>query len=246
VNLGSLGSGAEAYKNLDEFASKAKPSAGDLPNGEMTETITLTLKAYTDVGYTDLKWTYNRNVTVHWINSLDPAWTLDVSNNFDDGTVQGWAFELEKKGHVSDGQTIGVATDYVLSTPYSLRARYDFYYGPLERRYGFSKNFTTPDRDKVFAIINARASSYQDTVYHTIKYEEVKKDSDVLIHLGKVYDSGEFPVNVPGNKWLRIVVLLPKNTSLALKIIVDINSSGGAGGGISYLWMDDFKIISKS
>jgi hypothetical protein len=80
----------------------------------MEENITLILKAYTDSGYTNLKWTYERIVTVYWINSLDAAWTVDMLNNFDDGTTQGWT------GDGSTDKPFGVQTDYVLSAPYSI------------------------------------------------------------------------------------------------------------------------------
>jgi len=102
--------GTNAYFNLDQFASRAKPTS------ETVETITVRLRAYTDVGYTDLKWTFERNITVYFIKTDDGSWTLDELDNFDDGTVQGWSGAV-----ISPPSTWGVATDYVLSPPYSLK-----------------------------------------------------------------------------------------------------------------------------
>lgn len=111
-NLGSLASGANVYKNIDDFGSRAKPTS------ETVETVTVRLRAYTDSGYTDLKWTYERSITMVFIKTDDGSWTTDVSNNFDDGTVQGWAVE-----HLIGPKVpvLEVKTDYVLSAPYSIR-----------------------------------------------------------------------------------------------------------------------------
>jgi hypothetical protein len=252
VNLGLLASGADAYQNLDEFASRAKPSASDLPDGEMEENITLILKAYTDSGYTNLKWTYERIVTVHWINSADPAWTVEVLNNFDDGTPQGW--------NITTG-SIGVATDYVLSAPYSLKG---------DRNDGVSATGYAP----------------------YLNYFRISKDSDVLVHIGywdtfpaegtggHIFDSTtDF---CPRNKWMRVVVPLPANQTLTLKIflhgrrrisgyvyfnyqnaeiykavstpnkskvfaVFDVRFSCALVDPYRhyYIWLDDFKILSK-
>jgi len=248
VNLGLLASGTNAYKNLDEFASKAKPSAGDLPSGEKEENITLTLKAYTDSGYTDLKWTFERIVTVHWINSADAAFTVDALNNFDDGTVQGWA--------ITTG-SLGVATDYVLSTPYSLKGiRND---GIVDVGYEAYLNY--------FRILKD-----SDVLIHCGYYDTFPGGG------GSLDSTTDF---VPRDKWMRAVVPLPKNTALTLHAylharrrkagfiyyyavdlykafttankdkvfaIFDLRFSGAKLGNNTrdyYMWLDDFKIISK-
>jgi len=226
VNLGSLASGANAYKNLDEFASRAKPSAGDLPSGEMEETITLTLKAYTDSGYTNLKWTFERTITIHWINSEDATFTLDEEDNFDDGTVQGWATSGPWAG------TVAVATDYVLSSPYSLKNTRQHTGGvPSTYTTNVYKQFTTPNKDKVFAIIDMRLGRGSASVNHLSN--SILKDSDILIYIN----------TPPYNKWIRHVVPLPKNTTLTITIERNVNWQGSPD--YSYLWLDDFKIISK-
>jgi hypothetical protein len=226
VNLGLLASGANAYINLDEFASRAKPSASDLPNGEMEENITLTLKAYTDASYSDLKWTFERVVTVHWINSADASFTVDELDNFDDGTVQGWATGGDVAGSIAAG------TDYVLSSPYSLKKDVPRTGGvPATFTTNLYKQFTTPNKDKVFAIINLRyKQKYVDTHYTE---EIIKYDGTTLIYIS-------YP---PLEKWIRYVVPLPKNTTLTLTIEETIYSNSSPDE--SWLWMDDFKIISK-
>jgi len=246
VNLGLLGSGSNAYINLDEFASRAKPSVGDLPNGEMEENITLILKGYTDSGYTNLKWTFERVVTVHWINSADAAFTVDFLNNFDDGTVQGWAVMMEIYGGTP---TLTVVSDYVLSTPYSIKARTPL--APtavtVERAVRLYKSFTTPNKDAVYAIIDVRNTvEYEEYVGPSYnKYIRVNRNDVVLVFVGRPYDTVAANY-VPLDKWMRIVVPLPKNATVELRIVLDVLSVGNAyGARYASYWLDDFKIISK-
>jgi len=247
VNLGLLASGANAYINLDNFASRAKPSAGDFTNGEFEENITLILKAYTDAGYTNLKWTHERTVTVHWIKSDDPAWTQDVLNDFDDGSVQGWSAANEA-GNQAGYPTCGVATDYVLSAPYSLKvcSRLNASSGELRSR--VYKSFTTPDKNKVFAIANVRLQKTHDdgvTYGSWWKYLREQRNGTVLVHIGKPYNVNKTN-DAPVNKWFRIVVPLPKNTTLEIRFVLDIRVYLALTMDYDIcFWLDDFKIISK-
>jgi hypothetical protein len=256
VNLGLLASGANAYQNLDEFASRAKPSASDLPNGEKEENITLTLKAYTDSGYSNLKWTFERVVTVHWINSADAAWTVDPqypagnSTNFDNGTVQGWAAANELNND-SGYPTLEVATDYVLSTPYSVKMTgrdnaATSVTGQRECRSRLYKSFTTPNKDTVYAIADIRYAAYASGNMMG-KNLQIARDTTLLIFIGRPYDTVG-TVYIPANKWVRLVVPLPKNTTLEIRLIMSVLKY--YSGGVEpyqdhYLWLDDFKIISK-
>ena len=238
VDLGLLGSGLNAYQNLDEFGSRAKPVAGDFTNGEFDESVTLILRAYTDAGYTDLKWTHERTVTVAWIKSDDVAWTLDELDDFDDGTVQGWAV-ADEEGNDGGYPTVGVVTDFVLSVPYSLRmtqlrSTMGYYRGRLY------KSFTTPDRPTVYAIIDLRVT-HADFSYNV--YVQVQRDGAVLVFLGKPSYT-TVTHHIPSNKWMRIVVPLPRNTTLEVRIVYRLYVPG-AVKYYAYVRMDDFKIISK-
>jgi len=234
VNLGLLASGANAYINLDEFASRAKPSVGDLPNGEMSENITLTLKGYTDAGYTTLKWTFDRVVTVTWINSADAAFTVDFLNNFDDGTVQGWAGAGE---YLLSVVALAAATAYVLSPPYGLRANIYDSGGGYDVQGRIYKSFATPNKSKVFAVIDIRASPnyYCNGI-------QIRKNSEVLVQLGKwVFEAAD---SAPKAKWIRIVVPLPANVTVEVQIAYKGQYQSPTWNA-NYYWLDDFKIISK-
>jgi hypothetical protein len=237
VNLGLLASGSEAYINLDQFASRAKPTVAQLPNGEMSENITLTLKAYTDSGYTTLKWTFERVVTVHWINSADAAFTVDFLNNFDDGTVQGWAAVLTYGGSGATA-TAAKATDYVLSVPYSLKM--EAYSGGYSEVMAYLwKSFTTPNKEVVYAIIDLRITGGTNSYVRSIQIQ--REDGSILVQIG-IWASALADA-MPRNKWLRIVVPLPKSTTLETRIHGRWRSSDT--GRMGYVWLDDFKIISK-
>jgi hypothetical protein len=204
----------------------------------MEENITLILKAYTDSGYTNLKWTYERIVTVHWINSADAAFTVDFLNNFDDGTVQGWALTCEVTP--SNAGSLGIATDYVLSAPYSLKMK-PCWYGGGEGRSYISKSFSTPNKSKIFAIADVRMA-HQSGSNGGLKTLRIQNGTAVLVFLGKPYDTVASANYIPKDKWMRIVVPLPANASVDFRIDLDYYTGTGYE---AYLWLDDFRIISK-
>ena len=240
-DFGAVANGANIYRHIDEFGSRAKPAA------ETSETITVRLRAYTDAGYTDLKWTFERVIDVIFIKSDDTSWTEDFLNNFDDGTVQGWAYTAEAGD--MDSSQFAVATNYVLSTPYSLYARqFRAPYVAGENRFRISKTFATPNRNTVYAIIEIRFGR-GDISY--LKYFEVQRDGTVLVHVGRLTDTalssylpgGVFP-GYTDSRWIRFVVPLPKNESVDVRLVLDWYTSG-TGTALADLWIDDFCIISK-
>lgn len=242
VDLGLLGSGANTFKNLDEFASRAKPSA------ELSESIKLILRAYTDSGYTNLKWTCERTVNVVWIDSSNPSYTVDVLNDFNDGTAQGWDGLCDGLGTFS----IAVVPGVFSSPPYSVRAqRYDgsgrtgcHYYGGGVYLF---KTFTTPDRARIYAIFDVRLSNEITTGSVWRRLFRVYRASRVVIQLG--WTALVVGVDqIPGDKWIRVVVPLPRNTSLKLTLEYAINyhnPSDYIPKLYTWMHMDDFKIISK-
>lgn len=250
VNLGLLASGTNAYKNLDAFASRAKPTVAQLPNGEMGETITLTLKGYTDAGYTALKWTFDRVVQVIWINSGDAAFTLDHLDNFDDGTVDGW--NTKKLSGLATA-IMAVVNDYVLSPPYSLRDRAGISGWAGDTRWL-----------KYIEIING-------TTGVTLIYCGQPYDA-VLAHYIPINRWIRIVIPLPLNQTLELQIAYDENAHLGaippdqeskncfyksfttpnkteVYAIADIRlSKADSGGGVlsyTYIWLEDFKIISK-
>lgn len=220
VNLGLLGSGSAAYYLRNQYGERAKPSA------EISEPIVLTLKAYTDSGYSNLKWTFERTVSIFFIKSDDGSWTLDVNNDFDDGTKQGW----DVAGGGGYSWTFINATDYVLSEPYSIRYYSDHTSSSGSRYERFYKSFTTPNKNMVFAIADFRhrhSNANQKAV-------EVQVNGVKTIYCG---------IQTPDSRWMRLVFPLPSNEADVLITIGNRHYHGGYDQ--AYIWMDDFRIISK-
>lgn len=232
-DLGLLASGGNMYRNLDNFGNRAKPASA------VSETVTVRLRAYTDSGYTNLKWTFERVVDIVFIKSDDGSWTQDFLNNFDDGTVQGWAV-ANISGSETGYPTIGVYTDYVLSAPYSL----GWVTASILNVQGSSrlyKSFTTPNRNIVYAIFDVR---YLNLTYAGLKNLQWTRDypGTLLVFIGRPFDT-VYAAYVPSGKWMRVVVLLPKNTAVQINIVGQHYQPDYATR--SRIYVDDFKIISK-
>jgi len=243
VAMGTLASGSNAYLNLDNFLSRTKPTS------ETIEQVTLILRGYSDSGYSNLVAEFSRNVTIIMIKSDDGSWTQDILDNFDDGQYHNW--DIEKViigGYSLDTVTKSIATDYVLSTPYSLKGS------------GYSNWNGNPQTTFAQQLI-------------------IYKDAAKLIHLGAGAPYTGGGTDIPINKWMRLVVPLPVNTTFTIKVYVAgnwLNSnysrvfafqlfksiitpnrtnvyaiinvriySGGTSNGYIHIWLDDFKIISK-
>ena len=86
ANYGAYSKASNEEQHQNAWATKARPVA------ESSETITVTLNAYTDAGYTALKHTYTRIITIYYIKSDDGSWTTDYSWDFETGTLEGWNF----------------------------------------------------------------------------------------------------------------------------------------------------------
>jgi len=233
-DFGLVASGTDIYRLIDQFGNRAKPAAAT------TQSITVRLRAYTDAGYTTLKWTFERVVEVVFIKSDDGSWTQDFLNNFDDGTVQGWAVAAEY-GQEGGYPTIAVYTDYVLSPAYSL----GWVTASILNVTGASrcyKSFVTPNRNNVFAIFDIR---YRNLTYWGLKNLRFRTDGAspvTLVFLGRPADVAALNY-VTGNRWLRVVVPLPKNTTVVVQMFAEHYHPTDATR--SRIYMDDFRIISK-
>lgn len=232
-NLGALGSGLNMTRRLDAFGSRPKPAA------ETTETINVRLRAYTDAGYTNLKWTYTRTIEVLFIKSDDGSWTVYYDNDFDDGTLQGWSGAGEA-GNVG-GFSIAVANDFVLSPPWSARAQIALA-NAGENRFRMSKDITTPNRNRVYGILNVRLST-TEPAHDYCKHVLVRQGAgNQILFDGQPYTASASD-DIPRNTWLRIVVALTKNMTFNLQIAFDYYDDGW--GGTVRAWQDDFLVISK-
>lgn len=227
INLGSLGAGGSSgVTTVTDLATRPRPS---VQNGELGEEITLVLKAYTDSGYTDLKWTAKQRVKVLWIDSGSSAFTKIVSDNFDEGTNCGWQTSINPSPAYS---SYGASTDYCTSIPYSWR----IYTG--ESKYTstpiitLKKTIQLPqDRQEAFVVVHLRLRPVQcgSFAWLQIKY------GDNLLY----YAEG-----LPYNKWLRVALLLPKNAPEQGNLEINVRLSLGAYA-VFYTYFDDISVIVK-
>jgi hypothetical protein len=228
TTLGSLVAGTDAYINIDAFASRAKPAV------ETDEIVTVTLDAYSDAGYTVLKWTFSRDIHVVFINSSNVKYTV-TENNFDDGTVQGWAITA---GIGAAGVVQAVATDYVLSNPYALRGIITKSGTATDVVWYHSKTFNTP-AGTTYAVINVRAHASGTLCY--LRSIRISNGTETLIQLG-VYSSANAEA-VPDDIWMRIVLLLPASAAVDLRIYCYWRVNTASSRIVSFN-MDDIRIVS--
>lgn len=237
IRLGSLTKGSVSdYTLLSNFASRAKPSAADLNNGEKEETITLVLRAYRDSGYSNLKWTFKRDVKIHWINSEDPAFSTVLLDTFNDGSVSGWTYSISTRWKSG---SISVSNESFISAPYSLYGYASVYsqYGDFTADYYAKKSINTPNAEKIFATINVRAVGYVSGAEKSrLYYIYVSFAGTTLTTVGP------YP---PEAQWLRLTVPLKPNTNGELTI--QVRAFINAYGSTIYLrmWFDDIIIVAK-
>lgn len=130
--------------------SRIKPTA--IPEGLITENISLVVKAYYDPSLTDLYSQDNFNVTFNFIDRLASVWTTIYHDNFDDGTTQGWS----SIGHYP---RITVSDTYYRSFKYSLRV--NSRYTNHGQEVGFSKTFTIGSGvQKAYLIYSIRSDMW--------------------------------------------------------------------------------------
>ena len=220
-SLGLVAGGDSLIDTLTSFGSRSRPSAGT------RDTIMITVNAYTDAGYLNLKWSRSRNMSVEYLKSDDGSWSINESSNFDDGTVQGWALDRFPGG----GWVFGVATSYVLSYPYALRAAFSHTSSINIHERNFYQTFDSPARDRVFAITNLMLRG--DIAQPSSVYFEVNGVATLACQFGPSQDT-----------WLRMIVPLPPGTD---DVVLKVGWTwwNTVWGNVSF-WMDDFKIISKA
>ena len=240
TNLGSLSAGNNFRKEIGRFAAKAKPS------GENTDTITVTLNAYTDSGYSNLKWTFDKSVSVFFFDSTDPSWTTDELDNFDDYTRQDWSCFHGVATPFPDGyQPCGYigycrpSSAVFRSAPYSLQKYCNHTSTDGQDNDGFFKTFTLPDKDLVLVIADVfltGGSTNTNGFYIEHGNTNPPSQSSNGIELNTVIDS------VPKGVWVRLIARLPRNITEEIRL--GYRCLYGGYSNIRF-YMDDFKIISR-
>jgi hypothetical protein len=105
---------------------RAKPPS--IPEGRLTETISLAVQAYYDSLYTQFYSQDNFTVTYNLLDRTSGAWAVLDTDNFDDGTNNEW-----------DGWWTGASGELYRSFPYSLRVGGDWdHYATCSKSFNIS------------------------------------------------------------------------------------------------------------
>jgi len=166
ADLGSVDAG-DSVCFLARFL-RYKPS---LIAGEYDETITLRIEAYTDSGYTELYGYQEVQITIHYIDHYDPAWTIIDEDNFDDASLEDW-----KHGSGAIDPSIQcwcgieIESRHYVSPPYSLGAKGIGCSGAHEY-----KDFNTSGYSKAYLIMHVWSvySNYVIAINYDIKIPAV-------------------------------------------------------------------------
>lgn len=255
--LGILNAGNNEYENFDDFTSRSKPA------GETQETLHFTLKAYDDAGYTNERYSFSRDTTIIFIKSDDGTWTEDFNDTFETG-IDGWAWSWIHEGHVTDNASLAKNGGHKVEGSFALKATINTFFACLgigdgwRRHIRLYKSYNTPNKNTVYAIINvyvicAEACPIGGTAnFCCFKTLDVKADDSHLIRIGNVptpncQDQSEYGSadQFPRNKWMRIVVPIPANQSVELRVEVCAHTYSDGGGLEHSVWLDDIKIISR-
>lgn len=235
VDLGPIAQSKNSgYRLLSNFARRPRPNPSEFVGGEMEETIKLILMAYRDSNCTVLKWTYERNAKVKWINSSDPSFTVVLNDNFNDGQVNGW--KSKQKGSSQEG-TMQISSEKVLSVPYSAyKSTWPGYDGTYS--YEFYKQVSVPSANKAYAVINVLVEGRSRDGRHT-------NPDYIYVHYGSTQLACVGP-DVTESTWLRFVVPLTPGTTDILKITVTTHYTSSSGFGLACdNYLDDVLIVVK-
>jgi len=125
---------------------RLKPAA--IPEGRITESVELDVKAYYDSEYTSLYSKANFTIRFHLIDLTSPTWTVLDKDNFDNGTTEGWYGYLRKY-------------EYWRSYPYAMR-NHD---GTLAKTFDISGQY-----NESYLIFAAHGSGYYSIYFNNVKY----------------------------------------------------------------------------
>jgi hypothetical protein len=210
-------------------ASRSKPTS--IPQGRLTESISLVVKAYYDSGYTNLYSQDNFTVTFNFLDLTSNQWTTLYHDNFDDGTTQGWTVSGE--GYNYHGASVGVSDTYYRTFQYSLRldAWAAYSYGTSWRRGCFQKTFNVGSVNEVYLIYSIRSDDWQAHYTYGVKIN------------GVTYFKSDTP-NLATNTWYQVAVKLKPAQTNAVQIWT-VYVDSGTGSNHRYSYLDDVYVIAK-
>jgi len=256
--LGSIGSGANSYFTLSNLGSRVKPASA------VDDSITITVRAYSDAGYTtEVGSGYPILITYHWIKS-DTLTLLDL-DNFDGGTLENWAVAASEGGNDAGYPTLAIDTSYVLSSPNSALMYHRKYLAPhttVTFQGYIYKTFNIPACTKAYFLGNIKIRGGNANAGPSST-----RTSDVEI-LQMCYGAGDTILSELRNRvfylqqtgvppvwwyhttnWVRWLGVLPVNQAIEVRLRIrhtlstTVSNGYQAGESRSYNWFDDLKVV---
>jgi len=222
VQLGSVAAGTSTF--LIFSPTRTTPT---LTAGEYEESLTLRISVYNDAGYSELYGSAELTFTMSFFDSTDPAWTVVDIDNFDDGTLEGWA--MSTTGIIDEScpnsWASGARTEHFITSPYSLgipaQATRDHCY----------KDFTVGNVTKARLVVHAYLETYYYGGFLTML--ALQRGSDLIL-------PGGVSRVMPHDVWIRLSYSFPVNATTRLRYAVNYIDAS-----TPRVWLDKIKIIRK-
>ena len=187
----------------------------NIPDGRLTEEISLVVKAFYDCDCSNLYSQDSFSVKFNFIDLSAPVWTVQYCDNFDDGTTQGWTYRCYRYG------SIDVSNTYYRSFPYSLRLGATYYSA------AFRKTFNVGSGEEAYLIFSIRSdrwAGWGDALRIDFDGETVFRPD----------------VSPENNVWYRVCIPIPVGVETTVDIFAVRGDSTRA-----YAYLDDVYIIVK-
>ena len=216
---GKLGSVNSGYKSGRKITLQRA-----LPTSDTIETVTFTLEAYSDSGYTNLVESTTFSIT--FVIADIHSWPSYTKYDFDDGTSQGWSFNPSSYMTVSASKSITAGGYSVALT------------GSAYRQYTLTKSETLPSNSRVVMMLYYNVGSEYST--RKLHYIAIKVNGNTVFQAG-VYDlpqvsTSGFIATDYTTTWDMIGVDLSDYAGQSVTIDIVVSAEGG------YTYLDDIII----
>jgi len=159
---------------------RSRPAS--IPEGRLTESITLVVQAYYDPYYTNLYSEDYFSITFNFLDYTSSQWAILYHDDFDDGQKQGWSVIYEGWGKFSDhyGASISTTDLYYRSFQFSLQlytwAKFftdisGWYYSWA--RAAYTKSFNIGAVSEAYLIFSLRSENWDAHMLYGIKINGV-------------------------------------------------------------------------
>jgi len=237
--VGSIKAGGKKYVILTDFFTRDNPKP--ISTGLLKEKVTITLKAYLQSNYTQLKFEYSRPLFIKLIDSSSEAFSVALLENFEDKEVGAWSHSAPTNVIVSKS----AATDFVYAGSYSLKISAKEEKDISAGHYWFevTREVSIPATSEAYGILHLRLARDSLTYVASIR---IYANGKQVAMAGIANPTSEDYVEL--NRWLQFAFPLPVNKTVELKIRVDFRRECATSGGgyvYQYLWLDNLKFIYK-